>query len=139
MDDSLFRMYIRDVILPLYSNSVMENGKVIKGPVFLKTDSGPGRFKEDMEDNSFLEHMHEIGLNIILSHPNGTSVHAELDQIFGTYKGFCRTRTLDHFAEKLKYEMKDIEENNDKQKTSNEVEQVTNLKKYGKGFRNCKR
>ena len=52
MDASLFRMYIRDVILPLYpnisKNYVMENGKVIKGPVFLKTDSSPGRFKEDI-------------------------------------------------------------------------------------------
>ena len=83
MDASLFRMYIRDIILPLYPNiskdCIMENGKVIKGPVFLKTYSGPGRFKEDIEHILFLEHMNSIGLNIILSLPNGTSVHAELD------------------------------------------------------------
>ena len=100
----------------------MENGKVIKGPVFLKTDSGPGRFKEDMERISFLEYMHEIGLNIIMSLPNGTNVHVELDQFFGTYKGYCRTRALYHFAEKLKEKIKDIEENKEKQKTRNEVE-----------------
>ena len=100
----------------------MENGKVIKGPVFLKTDSGPGRFKEDMERISFLEYMHEIGLNIILSLPNGTNVHVELDQFFSTNKGYCRTRALYHFAEKLKEKIKDIEENKEKQKTRNEVE-----------------
>ena len=32
----------------LYIRTSMENGKVIKGPVFLKTDSSPGRFKEDI-------------------------------------------------------------------------------------------
>ena len=126
MDATLFWMYIRDVILPLYpnisKNCVMENGKVIKGPVFLKTDSGPGRFKEDMEHILFLEHMHDIGLNIILSLPNGTNVHVELDQFFSTNKGYCRTRALYHFAEKLKEKIKDIEENKEKQKTRNEVE-----------------
>ena len=43
MDASLFHMYIRDIILPLYPNiskeCIIENDKVIKGPVFLKTDS----------------------------------------------------------------------------------------------------
>ena len=71
MDASLFCMYIRDVILPLYPNisqqCVMENGKVIQGPVFLKNDTDPDRFKEDMEYILFLEHMNTIGFNIILS------------------------------------------------------------------------
>ena len=68
MDASLFRMYIRDIILPLYPNiskeCIIENGKVITGPVFLKTGSSSGRFKEDMEYIFFLKHMNSIGLNI---------------------------------------------------------------------------
>ena len=65
MDASLFQLYIRDIILPLYPNiskeCVMENGKVIQGPVFLKTDSGPSRFKEDIKHVLFLDHMDSIG------------------------------------------------------------------------------
>lgn len=61
MDASLFRMNVRDIILPLYPNIskeyIIENGKVIQGQVFLKTNIGPGRFKEDMVHIFFLEHM----------------------------------------------------------------------------------
>ena len=57
--DSLFRDYIRNVILPLYPNITNEceivNGKFIKRPVIFKTDSGPGRLKEDMKHVNFLE------------------------------------------------------------------------------------
>ena len=52
MNASLFRMYIQDIFLSLYSNVskeyIIENGKVTKGSVFFKTDKGPG-FKEDRE------------------------------------------------------------------------------------------
>ena len=69
MDDSLFRYYIRNVILPLYSNISNEceivDGKVIKGPVIFKVDRDPGRFKEDITHINFLEEMNNIGLKII--------------------------------------------------------------------------
>lgn len=59
IDDSLFRDYIRNVILPLYPNITNEceivNGKFMKRPVIFKTDSGPGRLKEDMKHVNFLE------------------------------------------------------------------------------------
>ena len=143
MDASIFRLYIRDIILPLYPNiskdCIMENGKVIQGLVFLKTDSGPGRFKEDMEHILFLEHMNSIGLNIILSLPNGTSVHAELDQFFGSYKGYCRTRTLNHFAEKLGDKIRLIEENKKIQMTRNEALHVNGLKNLEKEFCNVRK
>ena len=115
MDDSLFRYYIRNVVLPLYPNISNEclivDGKVIKGPVIFKTDSGPGRMKEDITHINFLEEMNNIGLKIILSLPNATSVHAELDQFFGPYKGNCRSRTMDHFSEKLQDKIEKIKHN----------------------------
>ena len=105
MDDSLFRYYVRNVIIPLYPNVSDEckiiDGIVIKGPVILKIDSGPGRFKDDIVHVTFFEEMNNIGFKIILSLNNATSEHAELDQFFGSFKGSCRSRTLDHFPDKL--------------------------------------
>ena len=86
MDNSLFQYYIRNIVLPLYPNisneSLTINGKVIKGPVIFKTDNRPGRMKEDITHINVLEKMNNIGLKLILSLPNATSVHAELDQCF---------------------------------------------------------
>ena len=105
MNGSLFRHFIRNVILPLYPNisneCVLVDGKVIKGPVIFKIDSGPGRFKDDIVHVTFFEEMNNIGFKIILSLNNATSEHAELDQFFGSFKGSCRSRTLDHFPDKL--------------------------------------
>ena len=102
MDDTRFRDYIRNVIIPLYSNisneCIIKDGKAIKGPVIFNTDSGPRRFKDDIEHVEFLEKMNNLGLKIILSLPNATSVHAEFDQSFGPFKRYCRSRTLDHFS-----------------------------------------
>ena len=107
MDDTLFRDHIRNAIVPLYPNisneCIFEDGKVFKGPVIFKIDSGPGRFKDDIVHVEFLEETSNIGLKIILSLPNATSVHAELDQFFGSFKGYCRSRTLDHFSCRLNY------------------------------------
>ena len=132
MDASLFRMYIRDVILPLYPNiskhCIMENGTVIQDPVCWKLIVVQVDSKKTW-NIFFLEHTHSIGLNIILSLPNWTHVHAELDQFFVTYKGYCRTRTLSYFAWKIKYKINLIEE---KQKTRNEFIRVTNLKNMEK-------
>ena len=83
-------------------NALLKMGKLLKVQLFFKTDSGPGRFKDNIEHVEFLEEMNNIGLKIILSLPNATSVHAELDQFFGPFKGYCRSRTLDHFSLKLK-------------------------------------
>ena len=55
--------------------------------------SGPGRFKKDIDNITFLEKMNKIRFYIILSFTNGTNVHTELDQFFGLYKGWYRTHT----------------------------------------------
>ena len=105
MNGSLFRHFIRNVILPLYPNISNEyeivDGKVIKGPVIFKIDSGPERFKDDIIHVTFFEEMNNVGFKIILSLPNTTSVYAELHQFFGSFKGSCRSRTLDHFPDKF--------------------------------------
>ena len=135
MDDSLFQYYIRNIVLPLYPNisnkCLIVDGKVIKGPVILKTDSGPGRMKEDITHINFLEEMNNIGLKVILSLPNATSVHADLDQFFGPYKGNCRSRTMDHFSEKLQDKIEKIKynmEKNKKRMNSKTVEEMTIMK-----------
>ena len=107
MDDTLFRDYIWNAIVPLYQNIankyVIKDANFVKGPVIFKTDSLPGRFKDNIVHIEFLEETSNIGLKIILSLPNATSVHAELDQFFGSFKGYCRSRTLDHFSCRLNY------------------------------------
>ena len=69
IDDSLFQYYIRNIVLPLYPNisnkCLIVDGKIIKGPVIFKTDSGPGRIKEDITHVNFLEEMNNIGLKIM--------------------------------------------------------------------------
>ena len=131
MDATLFRDYIRLVILPLYPNisneTIIENGKIISGPVILKTDSGPGRFKECEEHINFLEEMDRLGLKIILSLPNGTSVHAELDQFFGAYKCWCRTRTIDHFSEKLQNKLNSVAAEMKLRQTRSSLDSIQNL------------
>ena len=74
-----------------------------------------------------------------MSLPNGTSVHAELDQFFGSYKGYCRTRTLNHFAEKLGDKIRLIEENKKNQMTRNEVLHVNGLKNLEKELCNVRK
>ena len=131
MDDTLFRDYIRRVIIPLYptisNECIIKDGKVIKGPVIFKTDSGPGRFKDNIEHVEFLEEMNNIGLKIILSLPNATSVHAELDQFFGPFKGYCRSRTLDHFSLKLKTKINDIKQDMSNKKTRSNTKDIDDI------------
>ena len=73
----------------------------MKRPMIFKNDSGPRRSKEDLDHVHFLEEMNNIGLKIIFSVSNTTSVHTELHQFVGHFKGSCRSRTLDRFSEKL--------------------------------------
>ena len=71
MDTFLFRIYIRNIFLPLYPHIskeyVIENGKVIKGSVFFKINSSPRRFKKDMEHLIFGGNEYWINYNLITS------------------------------------------------------------------------
>ena len=50
----------------------------------------------------FLQGRNKIGLYVILSLPNGTHVHAKLDQFFDAYRVYYIIRTLNYFAKNLK-------------------------------------
>ena len=45
--------------------------------------------------------MWELGVYIILGLPNSTSVNQEMDQLYQTFKGQCRAKTLTLFSNKL--------------------------------------
>ena len=76
--------------------------------------------------------MNDYGLKIILSLSNATSVHAELDQFFVLFKMRCRSRTLDHFPEKLENKIISIRDDIKMKKTrikSNSIDLMINLNK----------
>ena len=73
-----------------------------------------------------------IGLTIILSLPNGISIYTEIDQSFGAYKGWCKTRTVNHFGDKLLDKIKSIEDNNLKLNTMKDIVNVNEMKVVNK-------
>lgn len=59
---------------------------IMKGTVIFQTDSGTGRFKEEIDHINFLDKYRKKGLYILLSLPNETSVSSELDQFLVSTK-----------------------------------------------------
>ena len=105
-DEQLFQQLISQIYLPLFPNcsSTIErddNGNLLKGPIIIKTDSGQGRLAATLDSVKFRESMWEQGVYIVLGLPNSTSVSQEMDQLYQTFKGKCRSKTLALFAEKL--------------------------------------
>ena len=97
---------IEDVYLPLYPNfhKVVKrdnNGKLLAGTVFLKTDSGQGRLVASFSSLEFHERMQDTGEYIVLGLPNSTSCTQELDQIYQAFKGKTRSKTSKIFSKKL--------------------------------------
>ena len=91
MDVSLFEMFCTKVILPCYPNVLPtieqdDDGGIIKGPLFLKVDSGPGRLSNEAMNLEFREKMWDIGFYIFLGLPNGTKCTQEMDQGYQTFK-----------------------------------------------------
>jgi hypothetical protein len=96
MEDKLFGQWLDLVIYPLYPNisptfEFSESGRVLKGPVLLKVDSGPGRISTAAENLIFREKALHLGLIILLGLPNSTAVTQEMDDIFGAFKTACRS------------------------------------------------
>ena len=71
-----------------------ETNKLIKGPLVIKTDAGPGRLSKEAESIEFREEMQNLGVFILLSLPNGTECQAELDQMFSEFKPRCKKSTV---------------------------------------------
>ncbi len=61
-------------------------GKMLKDPLMVKTNLGPGRLSRKAESVDFREEMANLGVYFILSLPNGTECQAKLDQMFSVFQ-----------------------------------------------------
>ena len=132
MDDVLFMDYIQKVILLLYPNIGKtlvrdENGVLVTGPILIKTDGGPGRLRATFESIDFREKLGKMGAHILLSSPNGTSVGAEMDQLYRVFKASCRLSTDTVYSEKVFRRMRLIEEREQHPEANIVVPTVVNL------------
>ena len=108
MDIGLWHQYVRSVILPLYEGRISAEpirdpltGKLLSGPLIIKTDSGPGRLSREACSIEFREEMAKKGVHILLSLPNGTACTAEMDQLFEKFKPACSKAALRIAAKKM--------------------------------------
>ena len=118
MTDMLFCSYIKDIIVLLYPNVGKEwkyvaDGEVLEGPVIIKTDAGPGRLCANFANVKFRRDLGRMGVDIVLSLPNATSVDAELDDMFKLFKPACRERTQLLYTNKVYERMLTICRNNE--------------------------
>ena len=100
MDTSLWKAFNKDIILPCYPNIANKvvrcpiTKKILKGPVIMKTDAGPGRLSKTLESIDFREEMHKIGYVFLLVLPNATAATQEMDQGYGALKRECDKSTV---------------------------------------------
>ena len=76
----------------------------------IKTDMGPGRLTPTKEHIDWREQLRLRGVYYVGSCPNATSVNAEMDEQFGSYKGACRLSTQRCYNGKLFDRMEKIRE-----------------------------
>ena len=77
------------------------NGKLLAGPIFLKTYSGQGRLVASFSSLEFRERMQDTGVYLVLGLPNSTSCTQELDKLYQEFKGKTRSKTSKIFSKKL--------------------------------------
>ena len=81
MYESLFWLYDENIVLNTYPNSSRKierdnrTGQLLKGPVFLKVDSGPGRLSKSKDIFDFRQKMWERRIIIVLGLPNTTGTN----------------------------------------------------------------
>ena len=105
-DQQLMQQLIEEVYLPLYPNCAKdvvrdEEGKLIQGPIILKTDSGQGQLCVTFSSIEFCEQMQARGVYLVLGLPNSTSCTQELDQIYQQFKGKTCAKTEEVFSLKM--------------------------------------
>ena len=87
MDTSLWEFLFDTVILPLYpqvQKTIVRcplTGRMIKGPLVIKTDAGPGRLAKEFDSFKFRQRMADCGVIILLGLPNGTAATQEMDKV----------------------------------------------------------
>ena len=93
MDTGLWHLLHREIYCKLYEGKLAPEpvrdpitGKMLKGPLMVKTDSGPGRLSSEAKSVDFREEMANLGVYFILSLPNGTECQAKLDQMFSVFQ-----------------------------------------------------
>ena len=77
-------------------------GKLLSGPVVLKLDSGPGRIVASYDSISKRETYLEMGLIILAGLSNSTSVHQEMDALYGAFKSATYARGEAVLMQKIK-------------------------------------
>ena len=68
----------------------------------LKVDSGPGRIVGSLDTVSKRAEYFEMGLIILSGLPNSTSVHQEMDALYGPFKSATYARGESILIEKIK-------------------------------------
>ena len=68
--------------------------KLLKGPLIIKTDAGPGRLSQEAQCITFRNKMAIKGVFILLTLPNGTSCTAKLNQMFTQFKDKTKNSTI---------------------------------------------
>jgi hypothetical protein len=67
-----------------------ETGEVLKGPIMLVVDSGPGRFADSDENFEIRERTLKRGMSIYACLPNATAAMQLMDALFGYFKQLLR-------------------------------------------------
>ncbi len=92
MKKSLWVLYNKDIVKRCYKNKIApvsersDNGKMIWGPLILKTDGGTGCLAKEAKSFEFRQEQARLGQFVLLSCPNCTICTAELDQMYASFQ-----------------------------------------------------
>ena len=107
MDTSLGEHTVENLLLPLYPTTQRKvercpvSDGIMREPVFVRADSGPGRLSKEADSWEFCRRMWERGVSIIIGLPNGTTVNQDMDQAFTTFQPAVRRSTQCVVSKKL--------------------------------------
>ena len=108
MDTKLWHDLHRSVYAPCYKGKLSPETirdpitrKLIKGPLIVKTDNGPGRLSKEAESIEFCEEMAKLGVFILLGLPNATEAQAELDQMYSVFQPRCKASAVRVVGKKM--------------------------------------
>ena len=106
MGEGLFQHYVEIFILPLYPNIgpqvVRDNGgRLLTGPVWINCDTGPGWLQASYKNVEWRSKMKDLGLHLGIGCTNATSFSQVMDDLFQTFKVYCRISTQDLFNKNI--------------------------------------
>ena len=92
MTTRLWEMAIERLLLSLYPNTCrivercLTTNKILRDPLVVKTDSGPGRLCKEASSEEFRARMLRLGVYILIGLPSATSVNREMDQGYESFQ-----------------------------------------------------